>query len=41
MFGSVTMIHGCTEKGTHRKALNSSLTYKTDFYKDPSSLVPN
>lgn len=31
-------------KGEHkvvRKALNSSSTYKTDFYKDPSSLVPN
>lgn len=31
-------------KGEHKvvgKALNSSLTYKTDFYKDPGSLVPN
>jgi hypothetical protein len=24
-----------------RKALNSSLTYKTNLHKDPSSLVPN
>lgn len=35
--------HGCAE-GEHkvvRKALNSSVTYKTGFYKDPSSLVPN
>ena len=31
-------------KGEHkvvRKALNSSSTYKTNFYKDPRSLVPN
>lgn len=32
------------QKGEHKvvgKALNSSVTYKAGFYKDPSSLVPN